>query len=73
MSLSDVKVQDSDGKIYFVNIVARSSSNMPSMDHVKQNDAAEQEFWNDQIGKRLHFGLFRPDVDTLYACGAKIV
>ena len=73
VSVSDVKIKDTDGKIYYVNIVSKSSGKMPSLDQVPQTDAGEEEFWKKQVGKRLLFGLFRPDVDTLYACGAKIL
>ena len=39
VSVSDVKIKDTDGKIYYVNIVSKSSSKMPSLDQVPQTDA----------------------------------
>ena len=46
---------------------------MPCLNQVPQDDVGEEKFWKRQIGKCLAFGLFKPDVDTLYACGAKIL
>ena len=72
--LTDVKVKDSDGKEYFITIVAKSAAKMPCLDYIPQTDAGEREFWQNQMGKRLSCGIFKPaSSDVYYAVGAKIV
>jgi hypothetical protein len=59
-----VQIKDSDDQVYHVNIVSRSSGQMPFLDKVPQNDLGEEIFWKKQVGKRLAFGLLKPDVGT---------
>ena len=54
-------------------IVAKSANKMPSLEKVAQTDAGERSFWKAQVGKKITFGIFKPDGnDVYYAVGAKI-